>query len=189
MNTKIIKAEKSIALRCAQAGVTPQGKAWLDHTLDPFKDLATPLAGYPDTDSGASVVQHVKVSRDITVPASAGAGNWDCNIYMDSVPCVFLLASSVVTNGSVARTTQGSAYYNGGIGVRSAGAGVALDMPTQDPAVPLQLDPNYYAGSELRVIGQALEIRNTTAEINKQGTSVRYRIPAENNSHNTITMV
>lgn len=186
MNSKIIRAETKLTKSLIRAGVTPQGQAWLEHVLDPFKDLPVPCAGYPDTDCGASVVQIIKQSKTIATPAGLAGANWDCNIFMDSVATDLPLALTDYTfNGVVRRDTQAvQTFHNGGAVIRSGASGAALPM---DKTVDnLSLDPNYYASTETRVIAMAFEVHNTTAEIYRQGQVCYYRCPAEN-TKNFIT--
>jgi hypothetical protein len=62
-------------------GLTPAGQKWLETALDPFHDLALECEGYPDFDATCSIVQGVRVSRNLSAPSTTGdTGTWDCHI-------------------------------------------------------------------------------------------------------------
>jgi len=78
-------------------------------------------------------------------------------------------------------TGQGVTPYNrGGMIVRSAAAGTILDITTTQNAscIPYVVDV-FDNDTSARVIAIGLEIHNTTAEINKQGSIITYRVSDE----------
>lgn len=189
MSEKAAKSEQSFSQTCAKAGISEMGKRWLDITLDPFKDLNMPTAGFPDEIQLQSVVETIHDTITLKAPASAAGGIWDANIFLDQLytqVTMFQTNTALVDNNFVA-TGQLSTGLRGGLVVRSAGTGIALGMATSDPVASISLkqdvltDPN----SDFRVVGIGMEVHNTTAEINKQGAIITYRI-ADVPSTNTV---
>lgn len=187
MNSKIINAEKRINLSCYKAGITPQGQTWMEHALDPFKDIPEKCAGYPDTDCGTSLIHVYKQSATITAPASAAGGAWDCNVFLDSLPVPINLVTSTITNGTTARVGQGATTYaTGGLTARTGPAGVGLPLNTLGQS--MGFDPTFYTNSSGRMIAQGFEVHNVTAEVNLQGQVCYYRIPSEDETPKTVNV-
>lgn len=62
-------------------GLTPAGQKWLETALDPFHDLALECEGFPDFDATSTIVQGVRVSMNLSAPATtADDGTWDCHV-------------------------------------------------------------------------------------------------------------
>lgn len=167
--------------------LTRDGSLWLQHVLDPFKDLPVGCSGFPDTDCGASVVQVVKQSAQVY--STFGTNTWDCNMFLDTVATSNqLVALPVYKNGYAATTGMGgAAYANGGLIIRSANSGTNLDMTTTTQSLPL--DYSYYNKSETRVIAMGFEVHNTTADLTKQGSVAYWRVPAEADTPSVITLI
>lgn len=177
MTEKAAKAERSLATTCAKYGISESGKRWLDLALDPFKDLNLPTAGYPDSVTVPSVVQTIHDSYSIAVPGGV-PGNWDCNIFIDSLYNSVDLYTTVqdLTQNSVFQAGQGATpYKRGGLIVRAGNANAALNTTTTVLGVSLKQD--VLDQGDVRIIGMGLEIHNTTQELKKQGAIICYRVP------------
>lgn len=60
---------------------TQDARRWFTIATDPFHDFDIPLAGYPDSYAGETVVQLVKKKVTITAPTGLPVGQtWDCHV-------------------------------------------------------------------------------------------------------------
>jgi len=187
-----------MARQAAKAGLTQCGTEWLIQALDPYHDTARTPTGYPDTNANSSVIQVVKQSYQLVTPIAAG--NWDCNVVM--LPWINPITMTQTVNGgnqvpprniltqpNPATTTD---VVVGGIQVLAAASGGNLDISI--PAVAgTNINqsfsiPNTYLQGNSRVVGMAMEICNTTSDLNRQGLVTCYRIPVPQNDDGT-TMI
>lgn len=174
MANRAAKAEAKLQRICEQLGISQAGHFWLDHALDPFKDLVKPHPGYVDKTTEPSVVEVVKTSVVVTAP---GAVNWDCEIFLDQSLISQYLYTTALTLGVYQRAAQGATpYIRGGLVCRKANTGTALDITTTDNASCLGVDTALYANEDCRVIGVGFEVHDTTQELKKQGTAVVWRM-------------
>jgi len=173
-----------------QKYLSQSGKEWLKVALDPFHDSDTYCDGYPDINVSASIVQVVKQTIQIAVPASIPTGNWDCNII--SFP-----TDTAGIGTPTAVTISGNTIEIGTIGTEPSFAGVtALASPSGTPipltigtAVPGQITlPDSYMQGSARVIAKGFEVVNTTSELNVQGQVIAYRSPVAHTSGQAWTI-
>lgn len=178
---KASKAETSIKNTCDQIGITSDGRKWLDVALDPFKDILQKPTGYPDRIGSHSVVQTVHASVDISAPAP-DVGNWDCNIFLDSIWKQTLLRQTAQVDPININLfkTDGSGvtnYARGGLVVRSAGSNVPLTIVQTRINQCIDLVDDVFAeDTSARIIAIGMEIHNTTSELHKQGSIIVYRV-------------
>lgn len=174
MTSKARKAEQKLANVCQQLGITQNGHFWLDHALDPFKDLIAPHPGYVDKTTEPSVVEVVKQTVTITAP---GAGNWDCQLFLDQTLFQQSLFQTTVGTTVYQRSGQGATpYTRGGLVARKAASGTALDITQTDNASCIGIDTALYTSEDCRIIGIGFEVHDTTQELKKQGSVVVYRV-------------
>jgi hypothetical protein len=169
--------------------LTSDGRDWLVAACDPFHDSDIALAGYPDLTTASTVVQLVKKQIQITVPTT-GPGivtvgsNWDCSVALFGSPTpqgMFNYALVVSSNSAYSTMVGASGVVAfGGASISAGPSGNALwpSSTVLGPAASQQSlgCPEYIKGN-CRIIGQAFEIVNTTAEINKQGQLTAWRMP------------
>lgn len=105
----------------ARLGLTPSGKEWIIASVDPYHDTPVNCCGYPDNNEAASVVQVVKVSTALVVPAAAGAGNWDCHIHQFP-----WMEGGVGSGGNWSQTTNGNQITGHGVFL----LGASISSPT-----------------------------------------------------------
>lgn len=188
LSTKIINSENKIARLSEMVGCTDQGKAWFETVTDPFKDKPMKTEGYPDTVATASVVSRVHYTESLSRPSSVPAGNnWDANIILNNIV-------SFHSVGNVQFNAQRSLDVVGAIG--AAGPRGGLEMYAGPTGVTLgggHFQKNMPLGNEFmvgtfRVLGMAFEIHDTTAEIEKQGSLVCYRMSSLNNSDHSSSI-
>jgi hypothetical protein len=193
----------------ARLGLSPAGKEWVIAAIDPYHDTPINCCGYPDNNEAASVVQVVKLSAALVVPAAAGSGNWDCHIHQFpwmeggfgaagnfsqttngnqiTGTGVFLLGNSITTPTGVSP----SSTLWGGMVVDSVASGANTfqynDLGTSIAPFQTQLKP--YLTGEYRVVAMGFEVINTTAELNVQGLATVYRQPVANLDSAKSTLV
>jgi hypothetical protein len=164
-------------------GLSPAGARAIIQAFDPFHDVPiTDPTGWPDVESGASVVRCYKQTATVAVPPGFVVGaNWDCHV----VAWPWLLAAGVIT--STTRTGNdiqlpvlpvAGAQSTGGVCVYGVTAGSSLSLaPASVTCIPLAqivLPSSVTAGSG-RLVGYGFEVHNTTSELNKQGSCLVYR--------------
>lgn len=174
------KAERKIKNICDSLGITPGGREWMDVALDPFKDIQQRPIGYPDANMARSCVQVVHETVTVVVPASAGTGDWDCNIFLDQVWLQTLIRDTdVVANGSLFRADTQAVidYARGGLVVRSGPANSTLNILTTHPTQSIGLISDVFLNdTSARIIAIGLEVHNTTNKLNVQGAVITYRV-------------
>lgn len=174
---KAAQAEARIKNICDKLGITEGGRKWVDIALDPFKDITQKPEGYPDRNMAPSVIQTVHASVDVSKPAGI-TGNWDANIFLDQVwEQTFLYRTDERFGAWNSDTQTPDPYVRGGLVVRAGPSGQDLIMSTTKNNFSLGLVTDVFADdTSSRIIGIGLEIHNTTAEINKQGSIICYKI-------------
>jgi len=167
----------------AQGKLTTDGKEWLTAALDPFHDWNKPLAGYPDADGSSTIVQCFQYSADVT---SAGGVNWDCHISTNPIfdTSTSTSCTSVLNENSVQSSVITDTYGQGVLnivsvpsGTDSAPNGTAAWNPAGLVIANLGVNADVISNNS-RVIAMGFEVINTTAELNKQGTCLCYRLPS-----------
>ncbi len=168
-----------------------EAKRFLLLACDPFPDYDELPAGFPDMDNSATVVQCVKGSFQVSKPASLAADAiWDAHFF--SLPDLSFqnqarsraadLGAGVNTITVTAGTTP---YYTAPLNCVAAatnqttvpyvtGSG-ATWAPTGYEWSGVNLGA--YLNGALRVVGAGFEVRNVTANLNKQGTVTVYTVP------------
>jgi hypothetical protein len=160
--------------------LSPDGKNWLVTALDPFHDKAVIPTGYPDNNNQLTNVVVKVSSKTITCP---GAGAWDCcvaimpHIMHGAVggwPGTETLASN---SGYINYSSTGQASYIAPVIINSADEGQPLfpdDVPGSWTPTNFVSDACYNLiesqGYRSRVVAWGVEVRNTTAEVYRQGS-------------------
>jgi hypothetical protein len=179
---KAAKAENRIKNICDSLGITNGGRQWLDVAIDPFKDIPQKPIGFPDRVMTNSTVQTVHTSYDISGSSLGFASNWDLNLFIDplfvskdlysnsaSIPNIYFLSTQGVTP-----------YKRGGIVARAALSGTPLDITTTQNTACQDLVIDVFDNeTSARIMGIGLEVHNTTASLNKQGSVICYRVSDE----------
>lgn len=187
---KAAQAERTIHAVAKKFGCSELGIEWMDHALDPFKDILKPNAGYPDKNCNPSVIEVVKLDTTITAP---GVANWDCNIFLDQMLQKVAQYSTTAygsANGPAAFAGSGQGatpYLRGGLVWRTADAGVPLDITTTRGS--LEVDPALYANEDCRVIAVGFEVHDMTQELKKQGALTVYRVDQTTEQPTPIALV
>lgn len=184
MNSQVIKEKAAMFGK-----LSDQGRQWCVSALDPFHDYQQTLRGYPDLTSERSVVQMYSQALTISAPAASTysarivftglegyAGSYIKNGTIGGLQYSTLVGSSKTMEPVMIFTADGvnvpnmQNYYTGVAGVAKVGLGTYVDE----------------THSKQRLIGIAIEVHNTTADIYKQGTVTVAQIPAKESWHNVI---
>ncbi len=187
MSASVSRAERAFDRVTARVGVTECGQQWLKAALDPFHDKVEKIEGFPDLNNSLSVVQVVPITATISRPSGISSStNWACHIL--NMPWL-----NPVDMAGIA-TTAGNTYTLDGSTALQAFGGVSclscpddnsstqwsmLSYPTgsTDHTVTNLSIPSTYLVGKNRIIGSGVEVYNTTAEINLQGSVTCYRTP------------
>lgn len=174
--------------------LTPEGKNWLIEALDPFHDTAIQLAGFPDTNRSASIIQCVKYSQNIKAASSITADTpWDCQIVMWPLPHQHSPGNdqgvNCTSNGGnfgpgVVRLRDNSGdikpFPIGGVTAYQVDAGGemfgAAETSANTTSLTISVEDNYLAGCG-RIVGMGFEVVNTTAPLYRSGQALPYRMP------------
>jgi len=171
-------------------GLTTDGRAWLVAACDPFHDSDIALAGYPDVNSSATIVQLVKKQLQIVPPVGLAAGaNWDASMVlfprMASLPLQSFVTVNAGGTSTVPATAPLTSVRAGGFVCNTGIQGANLWPSALVPQIPLgQLvtstftDCSDFISGDCRIIGMGFEVVNTTANINKQGQVTAWRMPS-----------
>lgn len=172
--------------------LTPQGRDFLIASLDPMHDKPlAELAGWPDVSSAASLVVCVKQSQQVSIP-SGETGQWSCVV--SSMPVLnsraiqgwsrkedlFTAANNTLQANQLAAVCINS--YTGAFVNNFGTSGLTSNQQT----IAL---PDAYCKGKGRLIGQGIEVTNTTSDLYKQGTVTVYRQPQQDMSPITRRMV
>lgn len=170
-------------------GLTEDGRAWLVSSCDPFHDSDIALAGYPDVNTSATIVQLVKKQLQIVPPAGLPAGaNWDASMVLfpklQNLALQGFNSIDAVGNQQFEQTTPTTIPRVGGFVCAAGAQGAALwpsaIVPQIPPASLVQYtatDAATFINGDCRIIGMGFEVVNTTANINKQGQVTVWRMP------------
>lgn len=169
-----------------QSTLSPDGRAWLIASCDPFHDSDIRLAGYPDVATSATVVQLVKKQLQVTVPTTGNGSvtlgnNWDCSIalFPQLVNEEYGNLSTIDPDGNGSGASVNGVYF-GGLCVNSGPQAERLWPDTTDAnaaVTPQFIGAQEYCKGMVRIIGMGFEVVNTTADINKQGQVTAWRMP------------
>jgi hypothetical protein len=197
--SRAVRAENAIAILANEEGLTVDGKLAIENSIDPFPDTRRPTRGWPDAGVSATVTPRDKRSMSVAVKA-AYTGLWDC--YIIQFPTFYdyagsgaiatrqTLGAGVPTN--VINPSGGStAPFLCGLCAFTVPAGTTFNPLTwsvNDAAgysyYSLQTSPNYITDS-MRAISAGIEIHNTTAPLNRQGSIVCFRQPMNSSRYSS----
>jgi hypothetical protein len=173
------RAENVLNRLVGEKKLTQCGKEWLINALDPFHDRELKnLAGWPDVETGYSVVQKVKQTISLASPGGAVfPANWD----------LWVIQFPILDNRYCSRTDQRQnnmflhpntpSFQWGGVHAYAVAPGFAFDPMDVTHVVHLGvIEANVpYTTGVGRLIGIGFELVNTTAILNKQGSLTVFR--------------
>jgi hypothetical protein len=173
--------------------ISKDGANWLTIVSDPFHDKEITLAGFPDINMAASVVQCVKQSQAIAVPSTITTGTWDCNVVLwpkvDYNDHDGQWNATDYTNWTAATVTTVAPYAVGGLTALAGVSGTQLYGNSSSAAVTdlsgLSLPGSYLQGSS-RIIGMGFEVVNTTSLLNVQGQVTCWRQPSPTQDNKSV---
>jgi len=194
MAVKVTRGEKILSMMANEGLISIQGKDWLTCAIDPFHDKPLKeLSGWPDVQSGASVVSTIKQSITLRKPPTAPAGPWTCHIVQ--WPWMTATKGALGAGNYSQMSRQGNVLTQsyvapgflepvGGLTAYYVPEGVELDIAGANGcAIMGRIDlDSVYTDGLVRIIGLGHEVHNTTAQINLQGSVTVYRMMSNENS-------
>lgn len=156
--------------------LTQHGKDWLIQVCDPFHDRPFQKTGWPDNNTRPSIVRQVKQSMAISAVTGGGlplTAPWDVGIaWLPNLVPQVSVPSTSRSNNAVTISSILRAAIGGLTAVMTTSSGSSIDWA---PAAgspnligQLSVDSQYLSG-DIRLVGVAFEVTDTSAEINKQG--------------------
>lgn len=196
---RVARSEALLAAISRKAGISEDGKQWLVAALDPFHDNPIKCNGFPDNRSEASVVQCIKQSVQISVPAGVTTGTWDCHI--TAYPWLEQTNTGINASFSYGGASQYSlpnvptldtggmvnTLNTGGIGIFSGQTGENYGS-TGGSYVDLSV-PNTYLTGAVRCIATGFEVTNTTSPLNVQGLCTVWRSPVSDFTDTNMAVI
>jgi len=187
------RSDAILAKLAMRTGITRCGEEWLKEALDPFHDTMLDPTGYPDTTSSASVIQPIKQSFQIAAPSGTVA-NWDCNVIMmpwlNQVQFPTSGTTSTANTNVLVQSNSANTVNIGGIQIVSGEPGAPLSpvqiLNTSTRSNTSNVIPSTYLNANSRVVAMAMEIVNTTSDLNRQGLVTVYRVPVPQNDDATV---
>lgn len=165
------------------SSLSHDGRSWLIAACDPFHDTDITLAGYPDVNTSSTIVQLVKKQLQIATNVGFGTANWDASIVMFPTMANISLPfqATVSPLGEVTATaTSATPFVTGGLVVNIAISGNPLwPSATVTPTnfATFQVDCSEFIKGDVRIIGMAFEVVNTTSQLSRQGQVTVFRMP------------
>jgi len=193
-------SESKLASFARAAHINKDAEQWLLNCIDPCHDRLTKLEGYPDDNQSASVVQRVKQAYTIKAPANiTGTALWDLQIvntpFLTNIPAVSSLLTPISNVAGVRvlssnQLTQDLSFTAtvayGGLMFQAVPSAAGFDLITISTAQAAGTGysiannlPSIYTQGPSRVIANAFEACNTTAELTVQGSVACYRQPVQ----------
>lgn len=169
------------------------GKDWLLTAVDPFHDFSTVLAGYPDINGNASVVQQYNTSVQISAPTNMVGNTYNARVWLTGLDT----HEDVIMKEVSGTISPAKIDYDSDLTLSTIYGSLMTDVwdPTIVPNVNTALGNtpgfiqsrlhNKRVSSAGRVVGMGFEVHNTTAAIERQGTvtcAVMPNIPAKDMS-------
>lgn len=186
---KVSRAVGLIDKMVANKTLTPEGRDWLITALDPFHDLDHQVAGYPDADSSQTTVSVYQYATDVAKPGNITTATWDAHIF--TLPFTTANGAAMGLNDGLIDATRteveleaapASINFNM-VNVMTNNANSSLFPTTHAEAtaptlgmINLPLN-DQFNGTNSRIIGMAVEVVDTTAEVYKQGSLTVYKLP------------
>lgn len=163
------------------AGMSEDGFNWLVTAIDPFHDFKRPIAGYPDSDPAATVVQCFKY----TIGVAHAGGAYDAHIFTLPVTLPRILQNGVLSGagGIITQTDMTTPTWFDFLNIITADANTAAMFPTTGAWAPAGVGGSALPGTtdmydgNSRVIAAGFEIVNTTPEMWRGGRVTVYSMP------------
>lgn len=185
----VSRGEKLLNKWVGEKAITPAGKDWLIAALDPFHDTELKnLQGWPDVETGYSVVQKVKQSIALVNPGGIFAGiNWDLWVVTTPQLDNRFMVRTVQRENNIINVDNNPVYQWGGVHAYAVLPGTVFD-PFLATTVNLgQMEANVpFTNGVGRLIGIGVEGVNTTATLNKQGSVTVFKHMQQNEYQCTV---
>ncbi len=195
MSSKVARGTAILERIKDKTGMTEAGKNWLIAAIDPNHDVELQCTGYPDRNSNPSVVQVIKQTFSVTQPSSYTTDPWGFHLMIDDYLCngqawnanapgaLEVSQQNLIIDLDVSAPDNQLPY--GGLSIIKfdgpAGREINHAPPTgsgvENYVEQHQIDPANFLNGKTRLISQAFEIINTSAELYKGGSIMCYEQP------------
>jgi hypothetical protein len=184
-NTRVTRAERILNKLVDNEKLSLNGKAAFLAAVDPFHDMEIDhLRGWPDLESQASVVRHVKQS--ITVKSTADGGS----IVIQTNPIMnwrSLKEATRVGNSIATINPLSSDVFIAPVHIEYYGQSV--DFALSDVTAQSDINPDRdFLSAKTRLIGMGVEVYDVTADIYKQGTITTIEMPQSDRVGNCFSL-
>jgi hypothetical protein len=188
-----VSEKRDVLDREVKAGViTNSGANFLRKALDPMHDFRVRLDGIPDTQTSDTIIQEIPLTFSFTAPTGV-TGPWDLHIFtlpelwdIFAAQTTGVRRTNLIVGAGTYQTSTAPASQPFDFGLVTA-VGVAAGSPTCPNGVtmgtnyytsPFNLSPYLYG--QKRPVFVGVEAHDDTAELNRQGSVVVYRMPQTN---------
>ncbi len=182
ISQNLSRAEKLLNRWVGEKQLSADGKAFLKQNLDPFMDIKVKnLVGWPDVETGYSVVRCINQQITLSPPPSVTPGsNWDCAVVLHPwLNNHVMTLSTVRANNIITNITPAVTFPVGGIQAFGDTSPMTFTLDST-PSLGQILLPSSVAQGVGRVVGIGYEVHNTTAELYKQGSVTTSLLTNEN---------
>jgi hypothetical protein len=191
----VTNSERVLANFARASHIPKEAEQWLINCVDPCHDRLTKLEGYPDDNQSASVVQRVKQAFTIQAPQPSTTNLWDLMIINTPVlttnnltNVIFQPVGTGVISSNVASITTNNTNLTkyGGLsfiavpsGTPFSWANISSRIAATTGYIVANSLPSIYSQGPSRIIANAFEVCNTTADLTAQGSVLTFRQPVQ----------
>lgn len=175
------RAERLLNRWVDQKVLSPAGRDWLIEIMDPFHDTELKnLQGWPDVETGMSVVRKIKQQVSVAKPATPSfPGNYDVVIIQWPVLDTMSMRQTLTRVNNTATGVVATTLDFGGLSVYAVTPGTLFapfaGVPTTILIGSIFLTSPYTDGNG-RLIGLGFETSNTTATLAVQGSVTVFKM-------------
>lgn len=166
--------------------VDPKAVTSVLNLCNPFQDQPINPVGWPDSKAVPSLIMVDTQEATIKQPAGLAAGDtWDMHVGI--LPLAFQMSTAVSAGGTVLANGVFSAapvasQVYGPYVVFTGATGANLTFTPKQAAATAAFEGSYGTlaqGSQFRVVAQAIEVVNTSADLYRNGMAYAYRTSGE----------
>lgn len=168
------RGERLLEKLVSNGTLSPSGRDFVLACVDPMHDTRLEhLEGWPDLETSNSVVRKLQQTVTLKYPGPVEDGtSWTAHVV--SMPLLNLRETSHFTCSGNYCQWDATQVIFGGVMVWFTQAGEPVNYATSPVIARVAIDPEYLQGA-VRLVGQGIEVVNTTADLYKQGSCIVYR--------------
>jgi len=165
--------------------ITQEGFDWFVTATDPFHDVVTRIAGFPDLNSSSTLVQCYPYTTVVTSPTPSSAATWDAHIFLNPLSAnmqdvwkrMFYVAGGVMVE---AENQNAALPLYGGLNIITVPSGTdwATTTSTACANSPNCIMPASACSAQFRLIAVGFEVSDVTPQLYQGGTCTVFRVPS-----------